>query len=634
MTIRPVTVVIPLHNDQPTVVACVRAVLARTDHPDWKLLVVDDGSTDGGPEALRAAFPQVQIIRQNRAGVSRALNTAITRPDHAGRDIVRLHADVVVETPGWLHQLSSAAHEGPGAAVVGARLLFPDGRIQSEGRSFITGLGMHLQHRDRRAFTPEGAAGPVTEVDSVSGALAYYRRDAFDQIGRLDENYGCCWMEDDDYCVAVRHLGHRVCVHPGVQGVHYTRTLAPGFQPHVQGSGPELKQVSYLLKDAATHLQAEYWQSKWGWDPYHPDLGEIRRLHGHTAICWQIGERLAYRPTDPTPTVDCCLVTWNTLPLLKRCLESLAATDYPADRIQVYIADNGSTDGTLAYLDGLADSYPFPIHVVKLAVNTGAPIGFNFAVAAGTGELVARLDDDIILPRDWLRPLVADLHLRPYAGCVGPKIINDNPTRTVQCGPYRNFPAIFGHDDEPDLGQADYLSRTTHVRGCCNLYRRDVFKRCGLFDPRFSPSQFDDPDHHLALIQAGYEVLYDGRVSVVHKLNNGLARSMAGLSNQLGNASKMFGKWGNDVFEVLERSLDLSREGRFLPDDGDTSAWLSRTPPAASFPRRVAGRPKQLGMIQRIYDELVKASASPSLIEIRQQLIELAAIKQRIGLPG
>lgn len=640
----PVTVVIPVHNDAATLVACVRAVFAHTDHPDWKLVVVDDASTDGGPDALRAAFPDVQILRQPaRGGVARALNTALARPEHAGRDFVRLHADVVVETSGWLqlladaayhHRDSSAAHAGPGAAVVGARLVLPDGRIQSEGRAIITGLGLHPQHRDRRAFSPEGAAGPVTEVDGVSGALAYHRRDLFDQIGRFDENYGVAWMDDDDHCIAARHRGHRVLVHPGVRGVHYTRALAPGFQAFVQGSGPELKQTQLLLKDAALRLQADYWSAKWGWDPFHPDLGEIRRLHGHTAICWQIGERLAYRPADECPSVDCCLVTWNTLPLLRRCLESLALTDYPADRVQVYIADNGSTDGTLDYLDALAATYPFRLHVIKLAVNTGAPIGFNFAVAAGSGELVARLDDDIVLPPDWLRPLVADLRLRPHAGCVGPKILNDNPARTIQCGPYRHFPAIFGHDDEPDQGQADYLARTTHVRGCCNLYRRDVFKRCGLFDPRFSPSQFDDPDHHLALLQAGYEVLYDGRVAVVHKLNNGLARSHAGISNQHGNAAKMFGKWGNDVFEVLERSLDLSREGRYLPDDGDTSAWLARAPAAASFPRRLPARPKQLGMVQRICDELGKASANPSLQAIREQLLTLATIKQRVGSPA
>src|SRR5262249_21151127 len=136
-------------------------------------------------------------------------------------------------------------------------------------------------------------------------------------------------------------------------------------------------------------------------------------------------------------------------------------------------------------------------------------------------------------------------------------------------------------------------ARAIHVRGCCNLYRRDVFARCGLFDLRYSPSQFDDPDHHLAVAAAGFEILYDGRVGVVHKLNNRLDRSYAALSNQQGNAAKMYGKWGPDVFEVLERSLDLSREGRYLPDDGDTAAAFANTAQPDCFPRHNSPTPAQ-----------------------------------------
>lgn len=631
----PVVIVIPVYNQAATLLACVRAVLDHTRHPDWKLVVVDDGSTDGGPAALASAHPDILIIRRARGGVAAALQTALAHPAAAGRDVVRLHADVVIETPDWLETLARVAAAHPLAAAVGARLALPDGRIQSEGRAFITGLGMHPQHRDRRAFQPDGAAGPVAEVDGVSGALAYYRRAALDAIGGFDPAYSAAGLDDDDACVALRHQGHKIYVQPAVRAVHYTRALPPGFHAYIPGSGPEIIQAAFQLKGMALRLHADYWQAKWGWHPFYPDLGEIRRLHGRTELCWQIGERLAWHPSEPCPQVDCCLVTWNTLPLLRRCLESLAATDYPADRIAVYIADNGSTDGTLAYLDGLASTYPFRLHVIKLAVNTGAPIGFNFAVAAGSGELVARLDDDIVLPPGWLRPLVADLARRPHAGCVGPKIINDNGPRTVQCGPYRHFPSLYGHDDEADAGQADYLARATHVRGCCNLYRRDVFRLCGLFDPRFSPSQFDDPDHHIALIQAGYEVLYDGRVAVVHKLNSGLARSFAGLSNQQGNAGKLFGKWGKDVFEVLEKSLDLSREGRVLPEDGDTSAWLALGPAPAAFPARdAAPSPRTVAFAQRIHDELAKASAAPSLVSVRDQLLALAAIKHRTGSPG
>jgi len=631
MSAPAVTIVIPVHNDAATLAACVRSVLAHTDYPDWELLVVDDGSTDGSRQVLQA-FKQVRFIKKSRGGVASALNAGFAAAP--GRDIVRLHADVVIDTPGWLGQLVHAATSLPQAGIVGVRQVYPDGRIQSEGRTIISGLGMHPLHSVRRAFQPDGAPGKVQEVDTVPGALAYYRREVIDLLGGLDEVYAAAWMEDDDFCIGARHAGYKVYVHAGVTAVHITRSQPPGLQVHLASSEAQLTHLTGAAKLRANQIQADYWEDKWGWHPYGPDLGEIRRLHGATEICWQIGESLRFQPSSETPTVDCCLVTWNTLPLLRRCLESLALTKYPADRLTVIIADNASTDGTPEYLAALAPSFPFAIRVVPLAVNTGAPVGLNFAITTGDGELVARLDDDTVLPPDWLAPLVTGLLRRPHAGCIGPKIINDDDTGNIQCGPYRHYPSHYGHDDEPDAGQADYTARTTHVRGCCNVYRRDVFARCGLFDVRYSPSQFDDPDHHIALLQAGYEILYEGRVRVVHKMNNGLARSPAAIANQRANQYKMLCKWGADVYEILERSLDLSREGRYLPDDWNTAEWLARGPAPSSYPRRQPRlRETMTELIFPIYDELCAAETAPMVTTLIDEQLALASLYRQTQEP-
>ena len=469
-----IAVVIPVHNEEATLAACLRAVLDRTRYPDWEVIVVDDGSTDGTAEILRK-FEGIRVLRQERGGVARALNAGFAAAGSA--EVVRLHADVIVETPAWLELLAGVAASRPTAGVVGARLVFPDGRIQAEGRSLISGVGLHPLHRDRNAFAVESGGGSVREVDSVPGALAYYRRAALDAVGGLDPAFGPAWMDDDDFCIGARFHRFKVFVHTGVTAVHHTRTWSPTSVNHVPEAEMLLRSATWQSKEATLKTKGPLWEKKWGWDPFHPDLNEIRRLYGSTELCWQIGEPMHFRPGSDSPTVDCCLVTWNTLPLLKRCLESLALTDYPADRIRVFIADNASTDGTGEYLAQLAPNYPFALVVSRLEVNTGAAVGLNWAVQQGGGDLVARLDDDIILPSEWLKVMVEDLKRRPFAGCVGPKILNDDAHRSIQCGPYRHFPGLFGHEDEADLGQADYLARAIHVRGCCNLYRRDVFRQ-------------------------------------------------------------------------------------------------------------------------------------------------------------
>ncbi|HFB52652.1 MAG TPA: glycosyltransferase, partial [Anaerolineae bacterium] len=153
----------------------------------------------------------------------------------------------------------------------------------------------------------------------------------------------------------------------------------------------------------------------------------------------------------------------------------------------------------------------------------------------------------------------------PYAGVVGPKVVYlDNP-ETIQFADYRWYPEHIEHRGERDVGQYNFLSRTSHVIGCCMLYRRSVFARAGVFDIRFSPSQVEDPDHHFSVMAAGYDILFDGRITVKHPLTAGRKPSAAAAANSYGNFIKMEGKWGKEIFKILETGLDKS--GRILVDE-------------------------------------------------------------------
>jgi GT2 family glycosyltransferase/glycosyltransferase involved in cell wall biosynthesis len=628
-----ISVVVPNLNGAPMLRACIESIREHAGNADYEIVVVDGGSNDGSLEWLRTQ-KDVRLIEEPRRGVAVALNRAFAA---TGRnDVVRVHADVAIETPGFLELLAEAAYGAPKAGVVGAKLVFPDDRIHTLGRNLVTGIGAYDRHANLRSFQPDDgkAGGSPVEVDVAPGALAYYRRDAIDAAGGLDEAFWPCWGDDDDFCIAARFHGFKVYVHAGVRAVHHSGKWSPVSHQWIWDRG-ELAYKAPALKQATMEAHWDYWESKWGWHPRFPDTSEIRRLYGETEICWRIGEPMRFRPKTWPPSVDVVMVTWNNLKTLQRTLEHLAKTQYPS--LEVHVADNASTDGTIAWLEETAARYPFPLHVHRLPVNTGVAVGFNTAIVAGSAELVARLDDDVIVPPDWLARLVERFRQRPFAGCVGPKILNDNANRDIQCGPYRIFPSLYGHDGEADLGQADYVARAVHVRGCCNVYRRDVLDRCGLFDLRFSPSQYDDPDHHVNLGVAGYEVVYDGTVGVVHALNSGTGRTFAALSNQQANQQKLMGKWGEEIWMLLDRAIDLSREGRYLPNDGDTSRFLATLEPPESRPR-----------IQRLSLTAEEKAKRLKAIEYRdagrrgdgavgnlwEDFRELAASKRRDGFPA
>ncbi len=583
-----IAVVIPSHNDLPVLRLCLEAIRDTADYPNLELVVVDNGSTDGTIEWLDKQ-KGIRSIRVAKSGVAGTLNEGFAATSPC--DVVRIHADVVVETQGWLRTLAESMLEAPMAGIMGVKLLYPDERIQSVGRNIVTGVGMYDRYSNLRAFQPDTkTSGSPKEVDTVPGAFSYYRREVLDKTGGLDERYCPIYFDDDDICMMARWHGYKVFVNSEVKATHYKAVWSPTTKVWLNDlDGDPCSIPSPKLERAIMDAHAPAWYAKWGWNPFYPDLSEIRRLYGHTEICWRIGEPMRFQPGEWPPTVDVVIVTWNNLFKLRRCMESLAQTRYP--HVEVHVVDNSSTDGTLDYLDELKTNFPFTLHVIKMAVNTGVPVGLNWGVLNGKNELVARLDDDIVLPPDWLSTMVEDLRARPFAAVVGPKVLNDNEHRDIQCGPYRHFPAVYGHDGEPDNGQADYISRTSHVRGCCNLYRRDALVDSGLFDLRYSPSQCDDPDHHIALACEGYEILYDGRVSIVHSLTGGAAKSYPAMSNAQSNWQKLYGKWGREIWMILDRSIDLSREGRYFPVDYDMTLLPHGLPDPCQFPSRKDFRP-------------------------------------------
>ena len=79
-------------------------------------------------------------------------------------------------------------------------------------------------------------------------------------------------------------------------------------------------------------------------------------------------------------------------------IDSLALTDYSNDKIKIYITDNGSKDGTVDFLNQLSENFIFKIYNEFLSINSGVTFGLNIVIIKGSGKLVARLDDDIILP--------------------------------------------------------------------------------------------------------------------------------------------------------------------------------------------------------------------------------------------
>jgi len=225
---RPVDIVIPSFRDAGRVQTLVRSIRRTVPRGMARVIVADDASGSEHLAALRR-IAGIEIVEgAENAGFAANVNRGL-RAAGADRDVVILNSDIQAR-PGWLACLQYAASQEDDVGIVGAQLLYPDGRIQFGGTVRNRDAPEWFDHRYR--FKPEGwgpacQAGPAL---AVTGACMYVRRELLQRIGPLDERYPMAY-EDVDWCLRAWQAGFRVLYFPAARLTHHesvTRGTAVG----------------------------------------------------------------------------------------------------------------------------------------------------------------------------------------------------------------------------------------------------------------------------------------------------------------------------------------------------------------------------------------------------------------------
>jgi GT2 family glycosyltransferase len=281
---------------------------------------------------------------------------------------------------------------------------------------------------------------------------------------------------------------------------------------------------------------------------------------------------------------------FNSPELLGASLDALAATDWRyAPKARVIVLDNGSPGEVVsAVVATRAPAFGGRLSWLRLPVNVGAPAARNWLAAlpeTRACDHVAYLDDDALVPPDWLGRLGAAVAACPGAGVWGCRVVGAAAPRFVQSGdahllPLSREPGSLGRGFElarpwlaaPDWGQFGYSRPCASVTGCCHLFARPVLETVGGFDIRFSPTQYDDLDHDLRLLLAGLTPWYCGHLTVLHAKSTGAAGQPGGAAwgSGFANQLKLHGKYDDRAVaaaaDTAHAALCADREGR--------AAWL------------------------------------------------------------
>jgi GT2 family glycosyltransferase len=275
------------------------------------------------------------------------------------------------------------------------------------------------------------------------------------------------------------------------------------------------------------------------------------------------------------------LYSWNKADDLDRCLEALSHSVGDWDLIAAL--DNGSEDRTQEVLTAWQGKLGTDKLVTEqLRVNVGAPAARNWLMRlpqVAETEYAVYLDDDAIVPADWLRWFPPAMAGYPEAGAWGCRIVDDFAPLLVQSvdlhvrlaeesdEPLEKkfdpslteadpFDISELHGMVPDLGQFNYVRPCVSVTGCCHLFRTPELLVGKGFSLNLSPSQFDDLEYDLRHAAQGGHACYQGHLAVRHHNRSGKAArlSRAQTGNALGNKYKLRHLYDAERIRAMHRA--------------------------------------------------------------------------------
>jgi len=208
-----ISVIVLNYNGKGFLDGCLSSLASQT-YSDFEVIVVDNGSRDGSPEYVKENYPWVRLAKNDEnLGFAGGTNVGIRAAK--GEFVITLNNDSRADSR-FIEELIKPMAD-PEVGVCAAKMLFPDGRINSAGIC-ISRSGAAW---DRGMFEPDrGQYEFVEEVFGACAGAALYRREMMDEIGLFDEDF-FLYLEDVDLAFRARLAGWKCLYVPGARVIHH-----------------------------------------------------------------------------------------------------------------------------------------------------------------------------------------------------------------------------------------------------------------------------------------------------------------------------------------------------------------------------------------------------------------------------
>ena len=212
--------------------------------------------------------------------------------------------------------------------------------------------------------------------------------------------------------------------------------------------------------------------------------------------------------SNSLPKATIIVPVYNGQSTIKLCVESLLASDYPKDQLEIIIVDNASNDETRE----IVEKYPIKCFTEQRKTSYAAR---NNGIRNSTGSIIAFTDADCIVDQEWLRNGVnrfvnSNAHGEKNIGAIAGRIEAYQPWSIIE--------KYTAHANV--LDQEKILAKARRLATCNAFFKREVFDKYGLFDEELYSG--GDTEMSWRLISHGYAISYCEEAVIFHKHRSNL----------------------------------------------------------------------------------------------------------------
>jgi len=530
-----VTVIVPTYNHARYLPARLDSIFGQT-FKDFEVIILDDASTDNSNEVIEKYKDRadVRIVRNEQ-------NTGSPFPQWlkgfalAQADILWIAESDDVSAPKFLESLL------PSFEQPDVKLAYADSYvIDEEGR--ITGdyvSGEYLTSLSQTKWTNSYQVSATEEINDGLGvkntilniSSALFRKPVMTEEFR--ETLNRMRIAGDWYFI-VRVIKNGK-VHFDKRRLNYHRRHGES----VIGKMVSEKKLEDFFGDFSTvqqfvvshyELDSKFYR-KWEgylskqWNDFCPGrpFEEVKAYYPLDIIRDKILANAAKsaknRTQESPPTVSIIIPLFNNLEFTKRCISSITENTSP-DIYELILVDNGSTDGTVAYLDSLATH---TIRVIRNKQNLGFAKACNQGANAAQGTYLLFLNNDTEVQYGWMEPLLTVLNEDPSVAACGSKLLF--PDGTIQHAGLMVIddralpdPLVARHiyyQKPSTFVKANCMTTYQALTAACLMVRRSAFEDIEGFDEEYW-NGYEDVDLCFKLQQKGWRLVYNHESVVIH----------------------------------------------------------------------------------------------------------------------